>query len=73
MRMSIAKLDERLFRLGSSTICEECEEPDSIKPSSILASWQDSGKTFIIRQQTAQKHGMTAGSSLDNLVHEAGT
>jgi Phosphotransferase enzyme family len=73
IQKSVVKLDERLFRLGSSTICEECEESNTVEPSSILASWQDSGKTFIIRKETALEHDMPPSSPLANQVYDAGT
>ena len=70
MRNSVVKLNEQRFRLGSSMICEQTDVAD---PSSILASWQDHGKTFILRKETAHEHNMLPSTSLANMVHEAGT
>ncbi|ERF71910.1 hypothetical protein EPUS_08226 [Endocarpon pusillum Z07020] len=70
MRNSVVKLNEQRFRLGSSMICEQTDVAD---PSSLLASWQDNGKTFILRKEAVHEYNMLPSTSPANMVHEAGT
>ena len=66
---SVVKLNEQCFRLGSSMICEKSTAKGQ---SGILSTWQDNGKTFILRQQTDYDRTMPPSTSSATVIHEAG-
>ena len=67
---SVVKLNEHSFRVGSSMVCEQSETAET---SSILARWQDDGKTFILREATKDERKPPMSWLITKPVHYAGS
>jgi hypothetical protein len=67
---SIIKFNEKCFKVGSSMICEEIQ---GAAPPAALATWQDDGRTFIIRKDTERDRRMQPSSSPAKKLAERGT